>query len=344
MEKHRQDPLSRYHRQIIFREMGRERQEKLLAARVAVVGVGATGSTIANWLVRAGVGYVRLIDRDFVELHNLHRQAIYDEVDVRQGLPKAVAAARHLQRVNSDISVEPVVADFNPTNAEELLSDVDLIMDGSDNFFTRYLINDVSLKLNIPWIYTGAIAAYGSSATFVPHEGPCFRCIFPEMPEHADTCDTVGVLGPVVGVIASYSAGEAVKLLTGMGVRNPGLVYFDLLANSWDVLAVEKRPDCPACGLGRYDFLHAEGGTWATALCGSDSVQVVPRDRTRVDLNALARRLRSLVEVEDVRVTPYLLRFRVGEQEISVFDDGRAIIKGTEDIQKAQALYARYVH
>ena len=343
MKKQVNDPLARYHRQVIFREMGRERQEKLLASRVAVVGVGATGSTIANWLVRAGVGFVRLIDRDFVELHNLHRQAIYDEEDVREGLPKAVAAARRLQRVNSDITIEPAVTDFNPSNAEELVADVDLIMDGSDNFFTRYLINDVSLKLNIPWVYTGAIGAYGSSATFVPHEGPCFRCIFPEMPEHVDTCDTVGVLGPVVGVIASFSAGEAIKLLTGMGARNRGLVYFDMLANTWDVVAVEKRPDCPACGRGQYDFLHAEGGVWATALCGSNAVQVVPRTPTRVDLNALAERIRPLAEVADVRVSPYLLRFRVNDHEISVFDDGRAIIKGTGDVQRAQALYARYI-
>lgn len=339
MEK---DALARYQRQIIFRELGRQGQERLLASRVAVVGVGATGSTIANWLARAGVGYLRLIDRDFVEWHNLHRQALYTEDDVRAGLPKAVAAANALQRVNSEIQIEPVVADVNPENALELLGDVDLIMDGSDNFFTRYLLNDVSLKLHIPWIYTGAIASYGSSATFVPYEGPCYRCIFSEVPPPGagETCDTVGVLGPAVGVIASYSAGEALKLLAGMGQRNPGLVYFDLLANTWEVFRAERRPDCPACALGRFEFLEAERGTWTTALCGRDAIQVVVPGRHQLDLERLAQRLQG---VQDVQVNPYLVRFRVDGYEISVFRDARAIIKGTTDPDVAKSLYARFV-
>lgn len=337
--------LSRYQRQIIFSELGVEGQRKLLAARVAVVGVGATGSTIANWLARAGVGYIRLIDRDFVEYHNLHRQALYDEEDVRSGLPKAVAAARKLQRVNSEITVEPVVADFNPDNALELTEDIDLIMDGSDNFFTRYLINDVSLYKNIPWVYTGAIAAYGSSATFIPHKGPCFRCIFETVPAPGtgETCETLGVLGPVVGVIASFSAGEGMKVLTGMGVLNRGLVYFDMMANTWDVVEVEARPECPACGQGKYEFLHAEAGTWATRLCGSNSVQILTRGRHRIDLYALAEKLRSNADVRDVRVNEYMLRFQVDGYEITVFPDARALIRGTGDVDLAKSLYARFV-
>ncbi len=334
--------LSRYQRQMIFREMGEEGQRRLLASRVAIVGTGATGSTIANWLARAGVGYLRLIDRDFVELHNLHRQGIYDEDDVQHGTPKAVAAAERLRRVNSQIQIEPVVADFNPENAEDLVQDVDLIMDGSDNFFTRFLINDVSLKLGKPWIYTGALAAYGSSATFVPGDGPCYRCIFAEMPPPGtgETCETVGVLGPAVGVIASYSAGEALKLLAGMGKRNRGLIYFDLMENTWDVFEVPRRPDCPACGLGKYEFLEAEVGTWATSLCGRNAVQIVVSGRHRLDLHALGERLQG---VRDLRVNQYLMRFRVDGYEISVFPDGRAIIKGTSDPDVAKSLYARYV-
>ncbi|NPA91454.1 MAG: thiazole biosynthesis adenylyltransferase ThiF [Chloroflexi bacterium] len=337
--------LRRYQRQIIFRELGEEGQRKLLASRVAVVGVGATGSTIANWLVRAGVGYVRLIDRDFVELHNLHRQSIYDEDDVREGLPKAVAAARKLARVNSDVQVEPVVADFNPDNALELVEGVDLIMDGSDNFFTRYLINDVSLYKNIPWVYTGALAAYGSSATFIPHDGACFRCIFDTMPApgQGDTCETVGVLGPVVGVIASFSAGEGMKVLTGMGKLNRGLIYFDLLANSWDAFQVERRPDCPACGQGKYEFLHADVGTWITRLCGRDTVQILVRTEKPIDLKALAERLRNHPDVQDLTLNEYLLRFRVDGREITLFPDARAIIKGGRDEEEAKSLYARFV-
>ncbi len=334
--------LARYQRQIIFRDLGEEGQRKLLAARVAVVGVGATGSTIASWLARAGVGHLRLIDRDFVELHNLHRQSIYTEEDVRRGLPKAVAAAEALRRVNSEITIEPVVADFNPENALDLMRDVDLMIDGSDNFFTRYLLNDVSLKQNIPWIYTGAIAAYGSTATFIPHQGPCYRCIFADVPPPGagETCDTVGVLGPAVGVIASFSAGEALKLLTGMGRLNRGLIYFDLLENTWDAFAVERRPDCPACGLGQYEFLEAEIGTWVTSLCGRNAVQIVVTGRHRVDLEALAGRLHG---VDSLQVNEYLLRFKVDGYEISVFPDARAIIKGTSEPDVAKSLYARYV-
>lgn len=334
--------LSRYQRQVIFRDMGEERQRKLLNARVVIVGMGATGSTIANWLVRAGVGTLRVIDRDFVELHNLHRQGLYDEEDVREGLPKAVAAARKLRRANSDVTVEEVVADLNPDNALDLLAGADLIMDGTDNFFTRYLVNDVSLKLNIPWIYTGVIASYGMSATFLPHQGACYRCIFAELPPPGagETCDTAGVLGPVVGVVASFSAGEAMKLLAGMGFLNRGVVYFDLIDNTWDRFEVQQRPDCPACGLGRYDFLEAEVGTWATSLCGRNAVQIVVSGQHRLDLEALARRLHG---VRDLSVNRYLLRFTVNGYEISVFPDARAIIKGTADPDVAKSLYARFV-
>ncbi len=337
--------LSRYQRQMIFREMGEAGQRKLLAARVAVVGVGATGSTIANWLVRAGIGYIRLIDRDFVERHNLHRQAIYDEEDVRSGLPKAVAAARKLRRVNSEITIEPVVADFNPDNALELTADVDLIMDGSDNFFTRYLINDVSLAKHIPWIYTGALAAYGSSATFLPHKGACYRCIFDTMPAPGtgETCETVGVIGPVVGVIASFSAGEALKLLAEMGKLNRGLVYFDLMENTWDQFQVQRRPDCPACVQGHYEFLQAEVGSWATSLCGRNAVQVMVSGHHRLDLKTLGEKLRTNPDVRDIQVNEYLLRFGVDGYEISLFPDARAIIKGTGDVEVAKSLYARFV-
>ncbi len=342
--------LARYQRQMIFSGLGIDGQKKLLGSRVAIIGCGATGSSLANLLARAGVGFIRLIDRDFVELNNLHRQMLYDEQDVAEGLPKAVAAARRLRAINSDIEIDPQVTDFNPGNALSLVEDVDLILDGTDNFETRYLINDVALKLGLPWVYTGVVASYGMTTTFIPDGAvdkigreatPCLQCIMgPEPPSGGPTCDTAGVIGPIVSLMASISAAEAMKLLTGKGDINRGVITVDL----WDVTLEQfgiagRNPDCPACGRGEYHFLNAEMGSRAAVLCGRNAVQItVPH--THVNLETIARRLEPLGQVQ---VNPYLLRAHIDDYEITLFPDGRAIIKGTEDPDQAKSLYARYI-
>ncbi|MBM4430116.1 MAG: thiazole biosynthesis adenylyltransferase ThiF, partial [Chloroflexi bacterium] len=264
----RMDALARYARQTILAEVGQAGQHKIACSAAAVVGCGALGTHIANHLVRAGVGRVRIIDRDFVELSNLQRQVLYDEEDAERGLPKAVAAAAGLRRINSTVQVEEVVADVNPDNAEKLLRDVQVVLDGTDNFETRFLINDVCLKLNVPWIYGGAIATYGMVMPIVPHVTPCFRCFVADMPPpgSAPTCDTVGVLGTVPAVIAAMQATEALKLLSGNEAKlNKDLVFVDLWAGQAQHLDLAKSDSpCPACDLGQYDFLAAREGqdTW----------------------------------------------------------------------------------
>ena len=342
--------ISRYQRQLIFRGLGEEGQRKLIASRVAIVGVGATGSALAMLLARAGVGFLRLIDRDFVELNNLHRQMLFTEADAASGQPKAVAAAEHLRAANSDITIEPVVADFNAGNAIALTQDVDLILDGADNFETRYLINDVALKLGLPWVYTGVVASYGMTTTLIPDGAaekvgreatPCLQCILgPEPPGGGPTCDTAGVIGPIVTLMASISAAEAIKLLSGRGEINRGMIIVDLWDNSFDQFGIAQRnPDCPACGKGEYRFLNADAGSRSVSLCGRNAVQIT-NPGARVSLPEIAERLKALGQVD---VNDYLLRARIDDYEITLFPDGRAIIKGTEDPDLAKSLYARYV-
>ena len=342
--------LARYQRQMIFSGLGADGQRKLLQGRVAIVGCGATGSALANLLARAGVGFLRLIDRDFVEMNNLHRQMLYDEADVAEGLPKAVAAARRLRAINSEIEVDPQVTDFNPGNALALTRDVDLILDGTDNFETRYLINDVALELGLPWVYTGVVASYGMTTTLIPDGAaakvgreatPCLQCIMgPEPPSGGPTCDTAGVIGPIVSLMASISAAEAMKLLTGQGEINRGMITVDLWDNTFEQFGIMGRnPDCPACGRGERRFLNAEVGSRTAVLCGRNAVQI-SNPGARIALPEIARRLQPLGEVD---VNEYLLRARIDGYEITLFPDGRAIIKGTEDPDLAKSLYARYI-
>ncbi|MFQ6058169.1 MAG: ThiF family adenylyltransferase [Anaerolineae bacterium] len=334
--------LDRYVRQVIFPGVGQEGQRRLLASAVAVIGCGATGSILANNLVRAGVGRVRIIDRDYIELNNLQRQTLFDEEDIARGLPKAVAAAEKLRRVNSGVEIEPLVADVNYDNVEGLMGDVDLVLDGTDNFETRFLINDACVKLGVPWIYSGVIASYGMTMNIVPHQTPCLRCIFPQAPPPGTTptCDTAGVLNATAGVIASMASAEALKLLLGRGEPNPGLVHVDLWENTFEVFQASRRDDCPTCGQGRYEYLEAQEGARATVLCGRDAVQVRVRSGRELSLPALAQRLESAGEVT---FNEYLLRFKVDGYELTVFPDARAIIKGTSDEAVARSLYARYI-
>jgi len=338
------DDLDRYTRQFALKEIGEQGQRKLLASSVAIVGCGALGTHIADGVVRAGVGQVRVIDRDLIELSNLQRQVLFDETDVAAGLPKAVAAAGKLCRINSQVQVDPVVVDVNPDNVEALLGDVDLVLDGTDNFESRLLINDACVKHDIPWIYGGVIATYGMTMTILPHQTPCFRCLLNELPAPGSTptCDTAGVLATAVGVVAALEVTEALKLLTGqVEALRRELLYVDVWHGEVQHLTLEKgAAPCPACDQGTFEYLDAREGSWATSLCGRDAVQVNIRRKVRVSYPQLAERLASTGEVT---FNDYMLRCRVDGYEINLFPDGRAIIVGCTDPAQARALYARYI-
>lgn len=339
--------LTRYARQTIYPGIGEAGQRRLLAAHVTIIGVGATGSVIANHLARAGVGHLRLIDRDFVELNNLQRQLLYDEDDVAQMLPKAVAAARKLRRINSAIEIEDLVADVNPANILQLIGDADVVLDGTDNFAARYLINDACVKLGKPWVYCGVLATYGMTHTVRPGVTACLRCMMGEMPAPGTvaTCDTAGIIGPIVALMGSIVAAEALKLLVGAGTPNDGMIHIDLWDGSFDSFELgEPRPDCPSCGKRQFDFLDMEAGTRLTSLCGRDAVQVniVGARANKLSLADLARRLEAAGGA-DIRQGEFMLRAVVDGHEFTVFPDGRAIIKGVKDEAEAATLYARYV-
>lgn len=334
----------RYSRQILFDGIGREGQERLLAARVLIVGCGALGTAHAEALARAGVGRLRLVDRDFIEASNLQRQTMYTERDASERTPKAVACARHLGEINSDIEVEAEVADINQTNIERFISGCDLVLDGTDNFSTRYLVNDACVKHNTNWIYGAAVSSYGVTMTVRPRVSPCLRCVFEEAPEagSAPTCDTSGVIMPIISTISALQVSEALKLLTGHteSLHN-SLVQVDVWRNEWRRVALGKpNADCPTCARGDYPSLNAEGTDFAAVLCGRDAIQISPPRPTALDFERLAERLRPSGEVN---FNPYTLRFRVGDYELTVFRDARSIIRGTDDINQARSLYARYV-
>ncbi len=336
----------RYSRQMLFKPIGASGQEQLHSSRVAIVGMGALGTVLANHMVRAGVGFVRMIDRDFVEESNLQRQMLFDEADAASHAPKAIAAAAKLSAINSAVTLDPIVADLNPTNAAVLLRDVDLILDGSDNFQVRYLINDVAVKYDIPWVYGGAVSSKGMFSVIVPHETPCFRCLFPHAPAgRGETCDISGVIGPIVHIIASYQAVEALKLLTGNGhARNPNLEQFELWDNEHMQMNIAKgrNEHCPACGHGVYEYLEPdmENMEMFTTLCGRDTVQITPAQPAQVDLQALVPRYAPLGKVE---VNAFLLRFSLDSYTLVFFKDGRVLVQGTDDIAVAKNLYAKFV-
>jgi len=315
-----------------------------MRARVAIVGLGALGSLQAALLVRAGVGAVRLIDRDFVEESNLQRQLLYDEHDARTFQPKAVAAARHLREVNSLVSIEGLVDDLNPATIDRLLGGIDIILDATDNFDARYLLNDYAVKTGTPWIYGACVGSYGVTFTVVPGETACLRCIFESAPPPGltPTCDTAGVLGSIAGVVASLQAVEALKLAAGRrAALSRKIVMIDLWQNTWDELgAPDADPQCPCCGRRRFDYLEGREGAETSSLCGRDAVQVRGRADANLDLDELARRLAPLGRVER---TPFLLRADIDAWRLTVFGDGRAIIGGTDDPALAKSVYARYV-
>jgi len=332
----------RYSRQIIFPGLGEKGQRKLLKRHVVIIGCGGLGSMIATALVRAGVGRVRVVDRDFIEYHNLHRQVLYDEDDIKNELPKAAAAERQLKKINSSIDIEGIVADVNRSNIEELVSGVDLIMDGMDNFEGRLLINDVSLKHKIPWVYGAALASSGMTTSFIPGKTPCLRCLSVSAPDRGvvGTCDTAGILGPVPFIIGSLEATQAIKLLTGKTDREQRLTIIDIWQGTFQRLKTGYRKDCPACH-GKYEYLEGKSGVGATSPFGQNAVQVLNTSGGQIDLKAIAKRLAQTTEVT---YNEFMLRFMADEErEMVVFADGRVLVRNTTDESLAKALYAKWV-
>src|ERR1700735_3918580 len=338
--------LEKYSRQRLFGEIGESGQERLLSGSAVIVGCGALGTVAAGLLVRAGVVRIRIIDRDFVEHSNLQRQTLFEEQDAKDALPKAVAAERRLRAINSDVAVEGIVADLTPENAVELLSGFPLILDGTDNFETRLLLNDAAVSLGIPWIYAAAVGSYGVTMTIRPGETACLACLLESGSNHSvlgpeDTCDTVGVLNAAAGIVASIEAAEATKFLSGRPeALNHKLISCDVWSGRFKSIRVARNPHCGACV--RREFVHLDGRARPqVSMCGRDSVQIHERRRA-LDLAALGRRVAG-ASASEVRNNQFLLRFRVAPYEMTVFPDGRAIIKGTQDPAIARSLYARYI-
>src|SRR5215471_11864981 len=319
--------LDRFSRQTLFGPIGKGGQERLFDASVAIIGCGALGTVLANNLCRAGIGRLVIADRDYIELNNLQRQMLFDEDDIARRLPKAIAAAEKLQRVNSETQIEALVEDINADGVESLVKGVDLVLDATDNFETRYLLNDVCVKYERPWIYSGVIASYGVTMNIVPGDTPCLRCIFPEMPlpGTSATCDTAGVLNGIVGAIAGVASTEALKLLLKSDRVSRAMFWMDVWENTSERIELPRQPDCPACGQHRYEFLDMLSGTDTTSLCGRDAVQVRSGKRgDSINLPDLAERL---APVGQVSFNAYLLRLLVDGYDVTVFPDARAIIK-----------------
>lgn len=341
------EQLEKYSRQILFHGIGEAGQEKLLSTSAVLVGCGALGTVVANLLVRAGLGSLRIIDRDFVEPSNLQRQTLFEESDARDALPKAIAAERRLRAINSGVRVEGIVADLTPENALDLLPGFPIILDGTDNFEARLLLNDAAISLGVPWIYTAAVGSYGVTMTIRPGVTACLACLIEGNAKNGaaiaaeDTCDTTGVLNAAVSVIASIESAEATKILAGRPeALNNKLISCDVWSGRFQSIRVERDPDCRACA--RREFIYLEGHAQPhVSMCGRDSVQIHERRRA-LDLAELGRRVAG-ASASEVRNSEFLLRFRVAPYELTVFPDGRAIVKGTQDPAIARSLYARFI-
>lgn len=336
----------RYSRQILFDGIGTDGQQQLARSRAVIIGCGALGAVQAEILSRAGVGHITLVDRDFVEESNLQRQIMFEESDSIERLPKAIAAARRIARVNSGITVESVVADVNFENIEEIIEGADVVLDGTDNFETRFLINDACVKLGIAWVYGAAVGSYGLTMTITPEGRPCLRCVLDEMPDPGSgpTCDTAGVLMPIITVIASIQSAEALKLLVGQTDKlHRSLVrvdVWDFQLNRTSLDSLSNGSGCSACGRREFEFLRGTSRQVTTTLCGRNAVQIGRSGKSRIDFTALANRLEPLGQVA---FNDFLLRFRVDDYDITVFPDARSIIRGTTDPAIARGLYARYI-
>lgn len=333
----------RYARQAILPWLGEAGQARLGAATAAVVGLGALGCTSSSLLARAGVGRLLLVDRDFVETSNLARQVLFTEADAAQRLPKAVAAEAHLREARSDLATEIFVADLDAELARHLFARCDLVLDGTDNFETRYLLNDASVSTGKPWVYAGAVSTYGSVMLFRPGETACLRCLFPQAPApgSAPTCDTAGVLGPAAAAVAAIQAGEAIKLLAGRAdLCASGLLTLDLMTWTFGHSPALRDPDCPCCAERRFDFLEEHSGSRTYRLCGRDGIMVLAPKGTRLDLKSIENRLSSIGPVFS---NPYLLQTEWEGHRVTLYEDGRALIQNTGDPARARTLYAKYL-
>jgi molybdopterin/thiamine biosynthesis adenylyltransferase len=334
----------RYSRQVLFSGIGKEGQMRITSSRVALIGCGALGAVQASLLVRAGVGTLRIIDRDFVEESNLQRQILFDEEDVRAVLPKAAAAESKLRAANSLVNVEGVVEDVNASSISRLLDGFDLIVDATDNFDARFLLNDYAVKSGIPWVYGACVGSYGLTFPILPHEGACLRCVFESAPPAgvSPSCDTAGVIGPIVSVIAGMQVAEALKVLSGNRNRvQRRITTIDLWENRHESIDLPPPiPDCPCCGRHEYPYLDGSLGADVTTLCGRNSVQIRRREGASIDLDDLALRLKQVGSLERNR---FLLRAVIDGYQLTVFADGRTIVNGTYDVAIAKSLYARYI-
>jgi len=345
---------NRYDRQMRFAPLGEAGQQRLAAARALVCGCGALGSVIANTLVRAGIGFVRIVDRDFLELNNLQRQVLYDEEDVSTGLPKAIAAANKLRQINSEVEIEPIVADVSFQNISQLAGEVDVIVDGTDNFATRFLLNDYAIKHKKPWVYGGCIGAEGQTMTILPGETACLACLMPEAPPPGatPTCDTAGILGPIVNIVASLQAAEAIKILSGnRDAISRRLTVIDIWGNHLrhlDLGRLREEGDCRVCKRNEFTWLSGQRGDSSAVLCGRNAVQLSPTLETdasaaggpKISLDALADRLAGIGKLQR---NPFLLRLSVDKYVLTIFADGRTIVSGTNDISTARSVHARYI-
>ncbi len=345
------NPLERYSRQMRVPGIGKVGQQKIMNSRVTLCGCGALGTVLANTLARAGVGFIRIVDRDFVEPSNLQRQVLFDESDVTNNLPKAEAAATKLRQINSSIEIESVVADIDRTNIEDLCKDADLILDGTDNFEVRYLINDIAVKLGKPWVYGGAVGSEGMTFTIIPGQTPCLRCVFEASPGPGEvgTCETAGVLAPIVTIIASFQAAEALKILAG---KSEAISKELFVLNIWENTSrrvkiaplAGRKGQCPCCAKREFEWLDGAHGTQTTTLCGRNAVQVTQKRSSTLNFGDLAKQLEASGPVSSNK---FLLKFQVTDSgdpyDFTVFPDGRAIIKGTDDPDRARSLYAKYI-
>ncbi len=334
--------LDRYIRQTTFPALGKEGQKKLLASKVLLVGCGALGSASAVSMVRSGIGHLIIVDQDIPELVNLHRQFLYDEENMKERIPKAIVAADKLAKMNSQVKIEPVVAELRSENIEKIAQGVNLVIDGTDNLQTRYLINDFCVKNNVPWIYGGVIGAFGMMMVIIPGKTACLRCLFPEPPAPGSlpSCETEGVLNPAPLLIAALEVMEAIKILIGSDKVKTGLTNIDLWEHTFSTVETKRNPHCPACGQNKYEFLDRKKTDWSTSLCGRNAVQLSPAEPVQLDLQSLKQRLEKIGKVS---FNGYLLEADLEGLKIIIFPDGRAIISGTTDETKARSFYNRYL-
>ena len=329
----------RYSRQILLKNIRKDGQEKLANSSVAIIGCGALGTTIANNLSRAGIGHIRVVDRDIVELNNLQRQNLFEENDI--GSSKAWVAAEKLRKINSEVKIEPIADDVNYENIESIVKNMDVVLDGTDNMLVRFLINDACVKHDIPWIYGGAIETYGIAMNIIPHKTPCFRCLIQDLPNAGSlpTCDTVGVLNTIPGIIGSIQSTEALKILLEKDI-NRELLTYDVWSHNFNNTKITKRDDCECCDKHNFEFLNAKKKETMISLCGKGAIQITPVNDVKISFEDLGKKLQKLGDVDFHKL---VLRFKIPDYELNIFKNGRTIIIGTNDKKIAKSLYTKYV-